>query len=394
MKIWFITRSYPPLKGGGPQMRKLQVDFLRKKYAVKVITINHDSNKIHKKNEVTFIPYTRNKYLKKLNVLLEMFGIIKDSHQTWIDRTVSYLKDKIQNGDIVFSTTGGELASILIGCELKRLNKDIKYIVNYHDLLDYGYYNGERIYQRFHVNIDKLEEKCLMEADFIFSNSNIMRDIIIKKFDFTKNKTDKLYFGYKKVSNINRKLLSNENKIKIANIGSASHLQSPEILIDAYNLLPNSIRNKIELVFIGDLNFNNKIKNSDIITIDYIDRDKLVPFVLDNIDYAFLSLININLFKPAMPTKFYEYIGLELPIIGALPENSEATKVIKDYNFGYACVHGDIESLKNILISICEDDERKKYLEFRNNLIFNKNIFDSEQTLKGMYNMIDLLNEN
>ena len=391
MKIWFITRSYPPLKGGGPLMRELQVNFLKRKYDVEIITINHNSNEFIQKDGITYIPYTTNKYLKRINIILEMFGIIKDSHTLWIKNVISYLKGKIKDGDIIFSTTGGELACMIIGNEIKKINSNIKHIINYHDLLDYGNYKGERVYKNFHISIDNIEKEILENADFILTNSNVMTEFISDKFSFVKNKIDKLYFGF--INNyitINNKVIDNNRKIKIANIGSASYLQSPDILIKAYELLPKNLQEQFELVYIGDANFNKKIKNkNNIITFDYMNREELIKYAVKETDYAFVSLINIIPFKPAMPTKFYEYIGLELPIIGVLPENSEASQVIKKYGFGYNCVHGDIECLKKILVNIANNKDKYEY--FKSNLRKYKNLFNSENTLKTMYDVVENL---
>lgn len=387
MKIWFITRSYPPLKGGGPLMRELQVDFLRKKYDIEVITINHENNKIDQEKGITYIPYTTNKYIKKLNILLEMFGILKDSHNVWINRTVSYLKNKINDDDIIFSTTGGELASILIGDKLKQLNKNVKHIINYHDLLSNGFYNGLREGKRFHVKIDIDESTCILNADYILSNSNSMTNQLVDKFPNIKNKIDKLYFGYRDIIFNNTVNKQKHRDITIANIGSVGKLQRSEILVKAWEQLPINIKDKIKLVFIGNLRDNEFLmNNSEIKKIDYIPRDEMVEYVQSNIDVSFISLINNPLFKSAMPTKFYEYIGLELPIIGALPENCEAIEVIKKYGFGYHCTYDDIECLKEILTNLVNNNNIK---QIKNNLVKYKHLFHSDNTLKIMYDVIN-----
>ncbi len=388
MKIWFITRSYPPQKGGGPQMRELQVDFLRKSYEVEVITINHENNIYAKKDNISYLPYLTNRYLKKASFLLAKYGLLLDPYNIWINNAYHYVNENISDNDIIFSTTGGELSSIIVGDKIKNSNPSIKHIINYHDLLTNSYYDGERESKGYYKRIDILEGKYLKNADFILSNSDAMTKQIIRKFSFTESKIDKLYFGFRNNFPKNNYPKRAKENLKIVHIGSVSHFQSPEILIKAWQALNNEEKERIELVFIGNISENKFINDCDEIEkIDFMPRNEMIEFIYENIDMGFISLINSKSFESAMPTKFYEYIGLELPIIGALPRNSEVLNTINNSTFGKACIYDVINDLTNVLSYLVNNVNQVSV--FRRNIINKKDLFDSKNTLKIMSETID-----
>lgn len=393
MTIWFLGRNYPPEKGGGSQMRSQQVQFLKKNYDVKVITINYKSSSTIENDDVLLTPFIKNKLFRKLFVILDMLGI-RDYYAKWIKETLFYLKNNIKEGDVIFATTGGELACLQIAKELKlKYGNKIKTILNYHDLPIDCYYDGNKTRKRFHVNVDKLEKECLECCDYILTNSDNMSNQLLNKYPNLKN-ISKLYFGYDENNLIFKKDRNNTKKINIVHIGSVGESQSPEVLVKAYEKLSDIQKEKINITFIGDLTNNEYLMKSNVINkISYLPREEMIKYLLKNADYCFISLINNKNFISAMPTKFYEYIGLSIPIIGALPE-CEAKDVIDNEKFGYTCLYDDLDSLKKILINLYDDFNSEIYLNNLNNLISKREHFDSRNTLSVMNDTIErLLND-
>eukprot|EP01047_Picozoa_sp_COSAG01_P015177 COSAG01_NODE_755_length_13819_cov_130.671939_1_plen_145_part_10 len=143
-KLWFITRSYPPQTGGGPQTIKLQVDFLSKYYDVSVVTINHES---HSNIICDHIIYLSKGRFFRVFSRLSALGLWLDDLFFWRKNALNYLKNKIDNDDIIFTTTGGEISCFNLGKQLVKYKPSLKLILNYHDGIDHAIYDTESVYQ-------------------------------------------------------------------------------------------------------------------------------------------------------------------------------------------------------------------------------------------------------
>lgn len=381
------------MQGGGPLTRELQVSFLKRFFNVEVITIEYTKKAKSINNGIHYLPIGLPLIIC---YILERSGIVTDYLFYWSRLAISYLKNKIKDGDIIFTTTGGEMGCIKIGAFLKKYNSKIKHIANYHDVLDFAEYDKDKVYYKFHRNIDKIEGEYLKNTDYVFTNSVIMKNLLLNKFNFLSNKVDYMYFGFN--GPIIRKMPSKttgqcNNKIKIGYIGEMGFLQAPEILIHAWNTLTPTYKSKIELTFIGNYMVNEVIANTEGINrIRYLQREELIAYLSRETDIAFLSIINKPIFKTLMSTKFYEYIGIGIPIISALPNGCEAGQVISEEGFGWVCIYGDITALTKILIYAVEHPEAIK--ECEENIKKQRNKYNSEQTLSKMVNIImSLLNK-
>jgi len=365
--------------------RQLQVEYLRQYYDVQVITINQQSSSIETEGYIHRIP-DLNKF--RWIRYLEKFGLVEDTLYQWMKTAFSYLKDLVKEGDIIFATTGGEIACLKLGYLLKTHKPGAKFIINYHDLLDYGYYEGERVYNDFHVRIDDLEKHYAEKADWLLANSEIMKDILADKFVFMKERIDYVYFGYKPADLSGNSRKGNKEKIIIVYIGVMGALQSPETLLLAYRKLPPAYKQKFELIYVGDYSVNRIIAEAqDARKINYLPREKMLEVLMNEADLAYLPLIEKYAFRSFMGTKLYEFIGLEIPVLGHLPKDCEAERVINKEGFGITTIFGDEEALVRALQSIADNPERLE--QFRQNIKQRKQKYDSSQTLKKMKKIID-----
>jgi len=308
----------------------------------------------------------------------------------WIKNTYLFLKDRVKDWDIVFSTTWWDLWSIKLGSLLKNMNNNIKFIVNYHDLLYHWVYNWEKISNRFHVKIDDYEKKYLWNCDYVISSSLVMKNTLVNKYSFLKEKITYMYFWFDNNASNYKISKSCSDKVKIFYVWNMWTLQSPEIIIDSLMLLDQEIRDKIEIYFIWDYSGNKVINDSqNIKRISYMNRNDLIKLLETEADYWFFSLIEKESLKYAMPTKFYEYIWLWLPIIWVLPSNCESMNLINKYKLWLSVNYWDVEWLKNILNSIVKD--KKQINIYKNNINLIKEKFDSSNTLSVMKDVIELL---
>jgi glycosyltransferase involved in cell wall biosynthesis len=89
------------------------------------------------------------------------------------------------------------------------------------------------------------------------------------------------------------------------------------------------------------------------------------------------------------PGKLYEYLGTGKPILGLVPERSEAEKVLHDYGAGIAVRPGDIKAISDALIEL-HRAWRKSMLPHNVNQPFVQS-FDRQSLTKELARQLGLM---
>jgi len=369
-RLYYLTRSFAPYqKGGGPLMRQGAVKYLNELgWDVIVIMPNYNSKELIIEDNIIQIPI-EGIFIQKLASLFERVGIYEDYLDKWVENAYKYLKDVVNKNDIIFSTSGGDLATIKLGSLMKEKVK-CKFVINFRDPLNYSLVHNLKIDNKFHISREKVEFKYLKNSDKIITSSISNMNSLLNKYPMFKEKISNNYFGFIKLVNTHKYKKKSSLKVRIAYAGSMlSKVQRPEVLFEAYLKLAD--KSNFEIYYIGNINDNhilNKIKDKNIIFINHLNHEEYLKFMCENIDIGFVSLSN-EYYGACVPSKIYEYINLELPIIGVLP-NSDGMDIIN--NYGYSCKYDDIDKLKNILIQIQDKDKIKN---FKNRIIKDKKLW-------------------
>ncbi len=377
MRFYYLTRSWLPELTGGILIRKGAVDLLIKKgFDVTVITPDY-KNISYDEQGYSVMRFPFNRKLTRPYLWLERLGILEDYLDLWVNKTYSQLKDKINKNDVVFSTSGGELGTIKLGSKLKSYT-GCKFIVNFHDPLDYSKVNGLIMDNKFHVSREKKEKKYLSNSDLIITSSKTNRDALKGKYPEFKNKIKNNYFGYIKPINLIKKEKS--EKLRIAYVGRFGGNQKPEIFLNAVDKV-----NDIKVTLIGNYENYKNIKN-------YIDKydfiksmphEKFLEFMQKHVDVGFVSLATDYL-GACVPSKIYEYINLGLPIIAALP-NGDAMRLINENNYGIACDYNDEAC---IVKAIQTFKNTNKIREYKSNVLKDKQEWSMENRIQEVIGWI------
>jgi len=388
LKLYYLTRSYYPYqKGGGSLIRKGQVDFLKElNYDITVVVPNYGSSKLKVENRIILIPQT---YNLKIASYLERLGFYEDYLDNWAKESFKYLKDKITKDDIVFATSGGELGMIKLASLLKK-EINCKFIVNFHDPIAYSLVNGLKLNKKFHISREKQEKKYLSNANLIITSSKINQKSLQNKYPNLKDKIINNYFGYINKIDLNSYSKENLTKLRIAYVGNMGNLQEPEILYKIYKKLNSS---NIEIYFIGNININRKLleirelNDKNIKFIDFLPHNQFLEFMSKNIDVGFVSLTSDYL-GACVPSKIYEYINLELPILGALPDG-DGKDIINSKGYGKACRYDDLDALSKAVKSLLD----KEYLDtIKLNIIRDKDSWSMQNRIQEVDRWIRELN--
>lgn len=377
------------MKGGGPFVRKQQVDFLRSQgFSVTVLTTLAVFNAGDPDQGVELVPSAS----LKLAAILKKLKFAPDELIFWARKVAQRIALDAAPSDLIYLTSGGELSTPMVAWFLRQLGYCGKIILNLHDLPDKAVYENSTADGIGFPRYEVWEERTFSACDLIAANSQVMREMILAKYPTLKGKVDWFYFGY--VSNTRAKqslVAQRENQITIGYVGSMAQLQGPEILFQAWKGLAPDEKRKLHLLYIGDTSENPVLaKADDIEKIPYLDRANLINLMAERMDVAFVSLLNRRAFRPLMSTKFYENIGLGLPILGAFPEDCEAGRVLAEYGFGWSCTYGDIPALQKLLRELINNPER--LTECRNRLKDKGSLFADAKTMMrmvdGIYRLI------
>ena len=379
MKIYYLTRSlYPFQKTGGGQIRKAQVDFFRRQNnAVTVVMPNYHSNETIINQDIIQIPYTQN---IRMAFLLQRLGVYEDYLDSWVKKAFDYLQNKITKEDIIFATSGSELASIKLGSLLKTCS-NCKFIINFHDPL--GYTSEFKLDNKIHISRDKFEKQYLQNADFIVTSSLSHKHLLMEKYPEYSLKILNSYFGYvaKKSNTESHK----KDTLKIAYVGAMTNSQAPENLLYAYRKLNRLHQDKVHVYFIGDYsNYSplQNIKDKNIFFIHYMPHNKFLKFMDKSIDVGYIGLSSDSL-KYCVPSKLYEYINLEKPILANIPKG-DAYSIIEQNTYGVCC-YNDIQCLVR---SIEYLRHKEQYDKCKNSIIRDKHHWSFEYQIEKMYSRV------
>jgi hypothetical protein len=377
-QIYFLTRSYPPTdQTGGSLARKMQVDYLTSLgYKVIVVTINKASHNIDHSGAIISIP---NPVSDKITRRLEKVGFLSDYLTFWVRGAYKYLKDIITSKDIIFATSGGELGSYKLASILRK-KLDCSIVYSAHDPLLGTKVNNDLIFGgSSRKNRDGLEYRYMKCADAIITSSKSFSILLKDKYPILANKIFNLYFGYNEMYTNTHANLQRE-KINICYGGAFSPMQSPELLLDI--IQHSKLEDIVQVYYVGNYEDYDPLKHRrhEAIFIKYIETSEYGKFLVQNIDYGFVSLTE-DWLANCVPSKIFELINLEIPILGALPE-CDASDIINMNNFGYATDYSNIKDLSDGFSNILKDSNY--YLEYKKNLFEQKKNWEMKFTYRTL----------
>jgi glycosyltransferase involved in cell wall biosynthesis len=383
--VFFVTTIYPPSKGGGAFTRYQQVQHLLENgFKVCVLTKSKSlQSDLGFSQAIIGLRYT---FIARL---LAKIRVIPDVSFFWAKAVADYILSNAKKGDVVFVTTGGELSLALIGYYLKKKNFTEKIILNLHDFPDHSVYLDSSPLKKRGALYQYLECKAFSNVDLILCNSRKMIALINQKYPKLISPKDYFYFGFEGCINPQKKINANkEGLINIVSIGTMGFLQSPDFLINVVAENPYFFE-KFKIFFIGSKEGDKKYPTDLIEYLGYMNRESLAYYAQNHADIALLSLIDKPIFMSAMPTKFYEYVNLGIPILATVPMECEVGDLIQKYGIGWVVRHGDIQSLKSVLLRLISNPQ--EIIEAREKILEHRQIFDRKITQKRMVTSINNL---
>ena len=270
-----------------------------------------------------------------------------------------------KNNDLIIATTP-QLLIAVSGAIISVIRKK-KFIVDVRDLwpdivLDMGIMKK---YNPIYLILKLLESFVYKQAFYMVYNSSAFFNYLEKKYNKSKmtlitNGIDNYILNYFKGKNLEVK------KKKIYKILYAGNIGIAQDIIILTELAKK--RKDINIILIGkgsqETLIKNRIKDFNIGNINIIKavpRNEILK-MYEEADILFLQLKNIKMFEKTIPSKIFEYLASQKPILFGV-EGIAKELLIKEFNRKYYFEANNIESLSRTLDVIIDDIEQDKYIK-------------------------------
>lgn len=349
MKILFLTQYCPP-EVGAPQNRIFEFAKQLKSFGHEVSILTAMPN--YPKGEIF------DEYKGKKTVVEELEGIkivrtsiyaTKDKAFTkrlrnYLSFTFSSLIQGakfIDRQDVIIT----ESPPLFLGWSGYILSKwkHAKFIFNVSDLWPESAVKLGVLNNKLFIKLSTwLEEFCYRKATAVTGQTKgivdniVQRGINSNKVHLITNGVDTQFFKLENRDETFRKEIGIENKFSLCYAGIHGIAQGLEVIINTAEILREY--ENIQFVFIGDgpekqklinLKENKNLKN---ITFLPVQAKINMPKIIASMDATIIPLKKLDLFKGALPSKMFEALASELPII--LGVEGEAKNLIEEAGAG------------------------------------------------------------
>jgi glycosyltransferase involved in cell wall biosynthesis len=233
-----------------------------------------------------------------------------------------------------------------------------------------------KILEKIELFLYKKAEKIISVTDSfvkVLTSRGVNRDKIV----VIKNGVDLNFFTSVTGSEYLKKELGIEGKEVISYIGTHGLSHALEKVIDTANNLKSN--NKLQFMFVGDgaekeslKQYASRLHLSNVIFIDSVDKNNLLNYYGIS-DILLVPLKKIPLFKTVLPSKIFEIMAVEKPIITSV--DGECKKLIETAKAGLFAEPENVTDLEQKIMYFHQN--RKERLQMgKNGRIFVEKYFD------------------
>jgi hypothetical protein len=270
-----------------------------------------------------------------------------------------------KDSDLIIATSPQLLVGVA-GAIISKINKK-KFILDIRDLwpdivLDMGVMKR---YNPIYIILKILENFMYKQSDYLIYNSPGFKEYLECKYpkenmSLITNGIDDYILEYFKDKQVK---IEKKDKYKILYAGNLGIAQDIKILVDLAKR-----RKDIDVILIGkgsqEKIIVDKIKElqvENIRLISSIPRIELLN-LYEEIDILFLQLKDIKMFEKTIPSKIFEYIATQKPIIYGV--EGIARKILKEeFKRKYYFKANNLDNLEETLNKLVKDIEERKYVK-------------------------------
>jgi len=377
MRILFLTQYCPP-EVGAPQNRIFEFAKKLKEFGHEVTILTALPN--YPRGEIF------EEYRGKKIVLEEIEGIkiIRTSiyatkSKSFTKRLRNYLSFtfsavfqgyKYINKQDVIITESPPIFLGMSGYILAKLKK-AKFIFNISDLWPESAIKLDVLHNKLFIKMAIwLEEFCYRKADAVTCQTEgIVDDIVNRGFDKNKihlitNGVDTKLFKSENRDEEFRREIGIENKFALCYAGIHGLAQGLQVIINAADIVKDE--ENIKFVFVGDgpekQDLINMVKEKELTNVTFLPLQPKtnMPKIVASMDAAIIPLKKLELFKGALPSKMFETLASEIPII--LPVEGEAAKLINRAKAGIVVEPENAKEIADAVLKLYNNIELRNKL--------------------------------
>lgn len=377
MKILFLTQYCPP-EVGAPQNRIFEFAKQLKKFGHEITILTAMPN--YPKGEI-FDEYKGKKIVQEEldGIKIVRTSIYATKEKDFVKRLRNYLSftfssvftgaKYIDKQDVIIT----ESPPLFLGWSGYVLSKKkgAKFVFNVSDLWPESAVKLGVLHNKALIKMSTwLEEFCYRKAAAVTGQTKgIVDDIVNRGFDKSKvhlitNGVDTEFFKKENRDEEFRKEIGVENKFAICYAGIHGLAQGLETVIEAAEILKDN--KDIQIVFIGDGPEKSKLiqmtedKGLDNVTFLPVQQKPKMPRIIASMDATVIPLKKLDLFKGALPSKMFEALSSELPIVLAV--EGEAEKLINDAKAGITVEPENSQDIAQAILKLYNDEELRRSL--------------------------------
>lgn len=377
MKILFLTQYCPP-EVGAPQNRIFEFAKKLKEFGHEVSILTAMPN--YPKGEI-FEEYRGKKTcIEEIDgIKIVRTGIYASKDKSFSKRLRNYLSFTfssvlsgsrlIPDQDVII-VESPPLFLGWSGLVLSR-RKKAKFIFNVSDLWPESAIKLDVLHNKLFIKLSyMLEEYCYKKADAVTGQTKgIVNNIIGRGFDKNKvhlitNGVDTGFFGKENRNADFRKEFEIDNKFSVCYAGILGLAQGLEVIIEAADRLRDY--SDICFLLIGDgpekSKLMNLVKEKNLTNVKFVpvQPKRNMPGIIASVDATVIPLKKLDIFKGALPSKMYEALASELPIILAV--EGEAQKLIEEAQAGITVEPENGEAIAEAVLKLYNDEELRNKL--------------------------------
>ncbi len=380
-KLYFIACCFPPFGRGNAITNSCVANFLAKNFSIDVVCM--------KLREGGLISYQKDASLEKeispninvhrveasnwwgINTALYILGIFPCYFLNWAWSVWRKRNEIFIEKGVIFSVYP-VFSDLILGYLVSR-QKKMPLLVDFRDDFSGVMTSGWRcILKPFYRYI---EEKVVREAGVVTVTTEELRQDIIGRYNLLPNRVVVVNNIVPLSQKSQSKEVSNEGRLFVIYAGAMSRVQQPEILLKAYNFLYSTDsrwQKRLSVQFYGPESpyFNLKIRRHLGVGCHFggfLPQEE-ISAVIASSHIGFFSLSD-PIYAYATPTKLFDYIESEVPIVACLPQGA-ARSMIEKLRIGLVADVGDVAGLARCLQRMVEDEQlrhscRKRMSEIR-----------------------------
>ncbi|MBL4938121.1 glycosyltransferase family 4 protein [Clostridium sp. YIM B02515] len=377
MKILFLTQYFPP-EVGAPQNRIFEFAKQLKKngHDVSVLTAmpNYPKGEIFKeyKGKKVFIEEINGIKVIRTRIYATKSKSFSSRLRNYLSFTFSSVLQGaklIEKQDVII-TESPPLFLGWSGYILSKIKKS-KFVFNVSDLWPESAVKLGVLNNKMFIRMSTwLEEFCYKKAAAVTCQTKGIVDNIInrgfskEKVHLITNGVDIELFSKENKDENTRKELNINDKFCVCYAGIHGIAQGLEVIVEVAEILRS--HKEIQFIFVGDGPEKQKLisikeeKSLNNVTFLPLYPKKDMPRLIASMDSTIIPLKKLDLFKGALPSKMFECLASELPIILAV--EGEAEELIRSANAGIVVEPENSKQIAEAVLDLYNNIELRKEL--------------------------------